>query len=500
MPGSIYTYIDESLTHLDEKLEEESAKISKQVPPFYRRILFHPALRNWVKWSLLFSIFRVQNPIQWANFLSLNKPIRELLHHYHRILMKLLWFSPNDKSRFQAFIQHFSNFITCTFLYFATVRNNQVPKDYFIVELFSGYYGDLNPPSKSQILVEPRLSKFLKLSTYKQTKWYNLVKTGYDHKEYVIFPILFAQILSNYLTPTKYKLNQRYLSPFIKRNILNPIWINFSMGINYNRMNWVNLATTYLLQNLVLSLVVAGYNFKELILDKFYEIKFGKRSKQDEVGIIENFVAYCFHRSNAILNFIYCPNLISIFLLAVTAPVLRLINPIRGRKPANALQSYYIRNSKSFFKTYTKLVGFTAALATLGLNSLNLVPDLWFDKTLAQKIRLEEEEKQAYDDEENEENKEEKAPIRLISKGFLNALDLYLFRVILLSKWRIVKSNHPFFKQVKLSWYNKIETALMCIGFFKYMNLNNFIHGKRSVEKDRISGNSTMRAANFVMQ
>lgn len=530
MSSSIYNYIDHELETIEDNLENTEREIAKNLQPVYKKVLFHPSLRNWLKWAILFLIFRVQNPVQWANFLSLNKPIRQILTHYKSRIIKLLSYIKRLDSKtpnLQLFIQYFSNLSTCVFLYLASVNNDLVPKDYFAVDFLSTYYGNLNPPLKSQILVTPRFSKYSKLSHYKSSRYYKQIRAIYDHKEYIIFPILYAQLLSNYLTPTKYKLNQRYFSPFIKRNFFNPIWINFSMGVNYNRMDWFNLASTYALQNIVLLVVIAGYNFKEKILDKFYEMKHGKRSKDEEVPILKNFVVYCAHRSNSILNFIYCPNLISILLIALTARVFKMLTPLSGHYQANMLQTYYLRNKKTFFKTYTKLIGFVAGFLTLSLNSFNLIPDVGYTKPNKRKAEdgynVSDDDYDVYDndyddDEDddddnkidnhnryfnkvNEERKKDATnpPLRLISKEFLSSLDLYLFQVILLSKWRIIKSFHPFFSKVKLKTYNRIETILMCFGFFKYMNLNDFINKtKMADDRERIAGDYTIKAANYV--
>ncbi|KAI3402737.2 hypothetical protein KGF56_004411 [Candida oxycetoniae] len=518
MSSSIYDYIDHSIEVLHDKYQEEQVEendadadeendadadennddglsVGKKLRPFCHKVLVHPSSQSWIKWALLFMVFRVKNPIQWANFLSLNKPIRQILYHYKTQLMKLLRVKQQNRNEFQLLLKKFSNFVTCTFLYKATLDNYSVPKDYFIVDFFSNYYGQLNPPSKSQILVEPKVSKYVKLSTYKKCRYYKQLRSIYENKEFVIFPLLYAQILSNYLTPTKYKLNQRYLSSFIKKNFLNPIWINFTLGRKYYRIDWFNLLVTYLLQNFVLGVVIAGYNFKEMLLDKLYEIKHGKRSADSQSSILRNYLIYCLHRSNSILNFIYCPNLLSILLIILTAPIFKLLNPLSGQMSLNTLQSYYLKNSKTFFKTYTKLIGFTAGFVTICLNALILIPDIGYDNIDSTSGGGGGDD----DDDYTDFNQNSINPVRSLSKEFLNSLNLYLFRVILLSKWRITKENLPLFQKVKMSTYNRIETILMCFGFFKFMNLNDFINGKRAVETDRISNDNMIKMAQFVM-
>ena len=114
----------------------------------------------------------------------------------------------------------------------------------------------------------------------------------------------------------------------------------------------------------------------------------------------------------------------------------------------NWIQLLYVNHLKLFFKSYTKIIGFAAGLITLGLNSINLIPS-W-----------------GYSGDES---------IREIKPDVFNSINLYLFRLILLSKWRITKFKHPLFTKVsRLNW-NKLETALMTFAIWKIMNLNDFL-------------------------
>ncbi|KAI5965774.1 uncharacterized protein KGF55_001137 [Candida pseudojiufengensis] len=463
MSNSIYNYIDQLEAKEDEILEETIPK------SIYKKILNHPSLSRWIKYSIIFYILRIPNPIQWANFITLNKPIRQALKNLN-----------NSKHYFSntLSIDRISNLITCIFLYFASINNYKLPKDYALISFLTTYHGELNPPSKSQILVIPNFSKYFKISYYKNKSYYSLLKSCYDNKEFVIFPLLFAQLLSNYLTPTKYKLNQRYISPFMKRYILNPIWINFQLGHNHKYLNWLNLLGTYSLQNLILALGIAGISFKSLILDKFYEIKYGKRDKDSESSIIKNYLVYIFHKSNSIINFIYLPNLISMELISLTSPIFKVLNSSKNL----GLQYFYLNNQKQIFKNYIKLIGFIAGLITMIINSKKMIPDFGYNKTIAKQ----------YDEYE-----EEVPKIRYLSKQFFNDLNIYLFKTILLSKWRITKTHHPTFSKIQLSIWNQIETLIMCFGFYKMMNLNDFIK-LRAIDKDRISQDYAIKVANFV--
>lgn len=489
MSSSIYNYLEQVETKQQQKQPQQKEEAKPQpIKPLYRKVLGHQSLHNWIKWMVILHIVRLQNPIQWANFLSLNKPIRQLLSHYRSWLPMMLRSKGGHAKDPPNAVTKLANLTTCAFLYFATVDMNSFPKDYALVSLFSAYHGELNPPSRSQILVSDSLSKPFKLSTYKSTSIYSPLMKIYQNKEFVIFPILYAQILSNYLTPTKYKLNMMYLSPFLKRYILNPIWINFSLGRNYSRINWKNLAGNYLLHNVVIAVLVAVYSFKDRILDRFYAIKYGHGKTDSEGSILQNYAAYVFHKSSSITNLIYTPNLVSILFIAMTSPLFSLL----GSSKYPGLHQFYVYNQKLVFKTYTKIIGFVAGLATIQLNYMQLFPDWGYNK------RVEAEHNTTGDTVIYEEDAEEVPAARLLSKQFYNDLNMYLFKLVVLSKWRILKTYHPLFSKVQLSWWNRLETVLMCFGFFKMMNLNDFVNSHKTLDLERISKDSMIRMANFV--
>ena len=187
--------------------------------------------------GIIFKILRIKNSLYWTNFVTLNKPIKQLL----------IQNSNTKDENTHRHLNKWANAISCIFLYCATVDNKLIPKDYLLIYLLINYVGKLNTPSNTKILVSPKYSQYLKVNNYKP--WLNQL---YKQKHFIIFPAIVAQILSNYLTPTKYKLNQRYLSSLLKKYILNPIWINYKLGINYNRVNWISLFRTYCFQNVVL--------------------------------------------------------------------------------------------------------------------------------------------------------------------------------------------------------------------------------------------------------
>ncbi|KAL6451936.1 hypothetical protein SBY92_003244 [Candida maltosa Xu316] len=412
----------------------------------------NPTIPNWLKWKVILSLLQIKNSTSWANFLSLNKSIKQIINHS---------VGKPKNEQIKKRLDQLSNLISCVFLYQATIDNRIIPKDYLLVYFIVKYIGELKPPSR-----------FLK-----KLDSNSIIHTLYDKKEFIIFPLLFSQILSNYLTPTRYKLNQKYLSGFIKRYILNPIWINYKLGINYNRVNWVSLFRTYVFQNAILMNFYGFYYFKTKLLDKLYEIK--HRQTEDEnqkdddyFKVIKNYIFLTFHKSNSLMNFTFGCNLISILLISLTSPIFKVLTPSSSTK-ANWIQSVYLNHIKSFFKSYTKIIGFIAGFVTLYINTLDIFP-AW-----------------GYTNEPGE-----KGNIRKIDKSFIDQLNLYVFRLILLSKWRIVKFNHPLFVKFSKSVdWNILETFLMSFGIWKIMNFNDLL--KHTNEKP--TPNLLLKLVNYIM-
>lgn len=448
------------------------------------KLAIDPSVLKWSKWTVFLLLARTPRPLAWSSALSLNPLIRKLLSRAYKNVYGTYGQLLADVQRR---IAKLSNFITSTILFVATADNVKIPKDYLLIYLWIGYYGVLNPPSALNILVSPNLSPFLKISHYRSETLSRL----YENKEFIIFPLIFAQILSNYLTPTKYKLNQRYLSTSIKQYFLNPIWINYSLGVNSHSINWLGLFKSYLKHNAYLCGFFALANFKSRFLDAYYEIKHGLND--DSIwNLVKNYFSYVFHKGNGMVNFIYSPNLISIFLISLTSP---LFSYLKTSPKNSILNKTYSSHLKFFFKTYTKVIGAVAGFITLYANSMDLVPDFWYKKKPVD-----------YDDYNNSIYLQLSSNnnVRRISKTFLDGLNLYLFRLILLSKWRIIKENHPWFKLLKLKTWNRIEALVMCYGVWKLMNLNDFVRNNKfnlssHEECERLEKETLVKLVNRIM-
>lgn len=308
-----------------------------------------------------------------------------------------------------------SNALTCAFLYRASVVNPRVPKDYMLVYLFLTYV-EKNPPSSD--LQISQFSKYTKLSYYNSPFLTNL----YSKKEFLIFPALFGQTLSNYLTPTRLGLNRKYQSGLITR-IMDPIWINFSLGVRSHAFNWTGLAQSYLIHNGIVTVIFLLLSFKVKFLDLYYKIKYGM-SEELVATIAKSYMLNAFHLANSWTNFMYLPNLLSMLLIALSAP---LMKPTR---------------LKFQFKAYMKSIGFVSAFLTLVANSMDFIPD-WGLRGPSN--------------------------VRRLSKKSIDGVNDYVFQILVLSKYRILKENHAYLRG--LNW-PRLEALAMCAGVYKLMSLN----------------------------
>ncbi|CAH6723182.1 hypothetical protein CLIB1444_13S02168 [[Candida] jaroonii] len=412
------------------------------------------SIKKWMKWVAALLIFRRDRAVIWSSFLSLNPAFKELLKS-----------SGIKASKPQ--VARLSNLLSTGLLYLAISGSSSFPSDYGIIYIWSSYISELNPPSHSQILVS-KTSPYFKLNYYNSPK----LRYLYNNKHYIIFPVMFAQMLSNYLTPTKFKLNQRYLSSSIKSRILNPIWINFEMGYKTHKINWSGLLRNYLLHNLSFFAIYGALNFKKRVIDHYYELKhkvYNANKLKDFKSVFLNYLTFIFHKSNSITNFIYLPNLISILLISLTSPLIRYINNSTHKK--------------TLFKSYIKSIGLVAGFITMVANSMDLIPDYNYNLT-------------NYD--EDNMDIHETSNIRRISDGFFNALNLYLIKLLVLQKWRILKENHPIFRYFKLKSWRTLENVVFCYGIFKLMNLNDFL--KVTKGKDYgLKENSLIKAIDRIM-
>lgn len=420
----------------------------------------NPSVGKLIRWIVILLLLRVRNPLRLTAFLSLNPTIRNLISNWLKEHSRL-----KDPETVDRRARKLANLATVGFLFLAVVNNDQIPKDYWLIYFYSAYYGDLNPPS-SRITVYPTLSKAIKFDKIKKNSW---VRYLYVRKHYIIFPLIFGQLLSNYLTPTRYKLNHRYLSASIKNYIFNPIWVNYRLGVNSQQVHWAGLLQSYIKHNVVLAGVYGALLFKKQLLDRYYEVSnniFGYDTSIKE--IVYRYLALVGHKANAMANFIYGPNLISMFLLSLTAPLLTRVGFVRN---------VYLSDIKSFIKNYIKAIGFIAAFATMCTESQQLIPSYGFPWV--------------YGDPRS---------VRSISTQFYDGLNSYLARLIILSKWRILKDNHRWFSLINIANWDRIESVVLCYGVWNLMNLNDYVR-KHPYQREcqRLENDSLIRAVDRIM-
>lgn len=419
----------------------------------------NPSVGKLVKWIIVLLLLRAKNPVRLTAFLSLNPTIRNVINDWLREHTRL-----KDPETVDRRSRKLANLVSVGILFLAVANNPQIPKDYWLIYFYTAYFGELNPPS-SRITVYPTLSKATGIDALSKKSW---VRYLYTRKHFFIYPLIFGQLLSNYLTPTKYKLNHKYLSASIKNYILNPIWVNFRLGVNKQLVHWLGLLQAYIRHNVVLFGIFGLLSFKNRVIDTYYEVAHGTFDSSRLKRILYRFVVYSAHKANSMASFIYGPNLVAMFLLSLTAPLLTKVSFLRN---------IYFKNMKTFVKNYIKIIGFVSAFATMSLGSLHLIQD-WGYKRLP-------------GDPPN---------IRQISTGFYNALNSYLLRLIILSKWRIVKENHRWFSIINIANWDRIEAFILCYGVWNLMNLNDYIL-KHPLQKEcqHLEKHSLIRAVNRIM-
>lgn len=419
----------------------------------------NPSVGKLVKWILVLLLLRAKNPIRLTAFLSLNPTIRSVINDWLRDHTRL-----KDPETVDRRARKLANLVSVGILFLAVANNPQIPKDYWLIYFYTAYFGELNPPS-SRITVYPTLSKATGIDKLKKKFW---VRYLYTRKHYVIYPVIFGQLLSNYLTPTRYKLNHKYLSASIKNYILNPIWVNYRLGVNSQLVHWVGLLQAYIKHNVALFGIYSLLSFKNRVIDTYYEATNGAFDLSRIKIILRHYIIFVGHKANAMANFIYGPNLVAMFLLSLTAPMLTRVGFLRN---------IYFGNMKTFVKNYIKSIGFVSAFATMSLGSLKLIQDYGYQRQPG--------------DPKN---------IRQVSTDFYNSLNSYLLRLIILSKWRIVKENHRWFSIINIANWDRIEAFILCYGVWNLMNLNDYIL-KHPLQKEcqRLEKESLIRAVNRIM-
>lgn len=400
----------------------------------------NPLVIKAAKWLPVLVLFRIKRPWLWALFVSSNQSLRQFFAWAVRAHQK-------DPVTVNRRINKVANFASCCLLFSAVANNYSIPKDYLLVYIFMTYYGELNPPS-SKVIVSPTTQQFSKIHTYQEHGW---IQKLYRNKHKIVFPAIFAQILSNYLTPTTYRLNHKYLSGGIKKYILNPIWFNLSVTTRSQSVNWIGLSKSYVSHAGLLFIYCALMDAKSTVGRIWNSSGYEFGISLDGLTLRKN-ILQALHRALAITNFMYSPHMISVVLIGLTSPLFK----------AKLLRRLYTQNTKQFVKYYIKVIGFVAAFASMLIATPFLTENTDY-----------------------------------LSKSFMDAVNMYLFRVVILSKWRIVKSNHPWFTFLRYGTWDRIESLFMCYGMWKLMNLNDYVaanrFGKNAADCQRMGSSPLLR-------
>lgn len=408
-------------------------RIVQDMDDSYLNVPADPTPKRALAWLAALLVLRAKSPVQLAAFFSLNPKIKEWVVAASNSHARL-----KDRRTVERRASKIANGASVALLFAAVRRNPSIPKDYLLLYLFIKYYSELNPPELA-VMVSPYTSRLWKINTY--PPW---VRALYARRHLLVFPIIFGQLLSNYLTPTRFFLNKRYLLSDVKNHIFNPIWVNFSMAAHKRSINWAGLLGAYALHNAQLAGVYAVWSLKTHVVDRLADRAF---SLDLAKSVLAGWAAHVARRANAVANLIYSPNLISMVLLVLTLPVTK------------RLFRHY--DFKTVVKTYTKTVGVVAAAAAVALNVA-------------------------------------RGPEDGVSPEFLNGLNMYLFRLVVLQKWRIAKDNHPWFSVLNVGNWENIESAVLCYGVWKLMNLSDWIrmnrYGPHHVECERLEQDGLMQA------
>ena len=394
----------------------------------------------------LLAFLRVPNLALWAAFLSLNSMIKNWLQHNVKLKYK-------DPATVTRRVSKLANLVSAGFLYLAISTNSRIPKDYILLCLLESYYGQLVPPTLP-LNVSPTTN-----SLRDCIRFGGWMKNAYVNKHLIVFPLLCGQLLSTYLTPTKYRPNQRYFPRFVRNHVLDPIWKHFRLDRKGLSLNWRGVLSSYAKHNGYLFMYMAISNSRHSLLTPWLRSTSGD-TKLLFTTLLKRFVGFSAGRANAVANMIYSANLLSMFLLSVTSSIL-----IQNR----ILRNIYMAHEKLAVKVYMKIVGFVAGLCAMSIHSV-----IYSEKPILEK---DSERGLAFSELGGMTQKLQTSPLGAtqLDASFYNSLSLYLLQLLVLSKWRILKENHPWFSVLKVGTWRRMEAGLMCFVVWKMMNLNDHV-------------------------
>ncbi|GEQ71180.1 hypothetical protein JCM33374_g4861 [Metschnikowia sp. JCM 33374] len=138
------------------------------------------------------------------------------------------------------------------------------------------------------------------------------------------------------------------------------------------------------------------------------------------------------------------------------------------------LRKVYLNNQKTVLKLYMRAIGSAAGLSAMLLSLIDFNPNILFrGSTSHQKVPQKPPQKVPPTTIDPSEGRD-------LEPGFYNTINKYLLQLVVLSKWRMLKENHPWFTLLKVGTWRRMETAVMCYLVWKLMNLNDYIYKNAS--------------------
>lgn len=378
------------------------------------------SLVKLAKWLVIFLLARVRNPLKLAGFLSLNPLFRKSIAGSLRSIAR-----DKSLSSEQRCIDKTSNALTSGLLYSATVENASIPSDYIALYLW-GYY--LTSVSRKFKKVKNAASN---LVCGKVGVVDSIFARIYQNKEFLLYSVLFGRMLSQYLTPLSVSPDRKYLASLVKTRQFDPIWKCFSLSASAFHVNWLDLVKIYVKQNLIIGSVLFAFANRGIIISRNF-------TSEESRAQLKVTLSKTFKKVNAFLNSVYLQNILSFILLSGSALTFSHWNSYSKLLKISSKRS-------TLYRTIVGVIGFISAYFSLYLN---------------EKLST---------------GNDEKSKDSLISKTFLNGLNVYLFRLMIVSKWRKSKDHLKYINWINKDVIKKTETALMCLGLFKIMNYNSYL-------------------------
>ncbi|CAN3500504.1 hypothetical protein DICA1_C06722 [Diutina catenulata] len=246
------------------------------------------------------------------------------------------------------------------------------------------------------------------------------------------FPVLFGVLLSQFLSKGN-------IPATVSKYFLTPVWLNFAMGPGMQRVNLTGLGKLYVKYNIVLAAITGLVSHQRV------------RDEANERGPDQAFW-YLFHKSNAITNLIFAPNVISFVLLGLAAPFIPRLT--------------FLGSPRNTYRWYTGVVGAIAAFITLKANDMGLVVPF------------------KYRGPEN---------VRHLSESFVARINMYVARLLVVTRWRQFKVDQLVERDIKLEQFNRGEAIALSALVFHLFNTYDGATGRLDNTAQKVRANEMFK-------